>query len=110
MEQSQLEILKMVDSGRITPEKANELLIELFGNIRSDEIYQARFTDSIHESFKTTLSLHRTEKGAESVIEQHKEELRKEWEEDHEGVPKEEINFPYDYHKEWDVIKTKVQE
>lgn len=110
MEQSQLEILKMVASGRITPEKANELLIELFGKIRNDTVYQARYTPSIYESAMTTLSLHRTEQGAEKAVEDHKKQLKQEYEEDYEGIPQKEREFSYDHHKEWDVIKSKIQE
>lgn len=43
-------------------------------------LFEALYNECYHESSYTTISLHRTRKGAETAIEWHKAERQKEWE------------------------------
>lgn len=59
-------------------------------------LYEALYNCMIHESSSATLSLHRTKEGAEKAIEEHKAEIKKEWEDRRENMRKTETKEMYD--------------
>ncbi len=69
-----------------------------------EEVYEFMYTSCIHESAAATLSIHRTRKGAEIAMEQHKYEKRKEYD-------RRQINaVEFGEFERWEITKTKVLE
>lgn len=60
------------------------------------KLYEALYNCMIHESSAATLSLHRTKEGAEKAIEEHKAEVKKEWENRREIMRTTETKETYD--------------
>jgi hypothetical protein len=54
------------------------------------------------ESGVTTISIHKTKKGAKKAMELHKENIKKQWEEECKQYP-EAKEYPYDYDQFWAV-------
>jgi len=74
------------------------------------KVYVALYNPMIHESAYTTLSIHKTRKGAEMAIEFHKNELREEHEDVYRRVPKEQRICDFDSFKDWAVEEYDVQD
>jgi len=72
-------------------------------------LYEFVFSDCIQESPYVTISLHRTRKGAETAMQLHKEEKRKEFYETYQYIDQ---DPPYEFgtFERWDVIETEVLE
>lgn len=62
------------------------------------KVYAALYNPMIEESAWTTISLHRTRKGAEIAMKFHKEKQRKEWEE-HDKWQRKEYGDNYEHMK-----------
>lgn len=68
-------------------------------------IYIAEYNPMIHESGYVTLSLHQTYEGAKKAINQHKEKIKKEWNETYKD---DEEPFSFDQFKDWSITEKTV--
>jgi len=77
----------------------------------TDKIYEFAYTDCIYESAMAAISLHKTEKGAETAMYLHKEEKRKEWIEMF-GMEDEQIktNMEFGKNSAWGVYERELLE
>ena len=66
----------------------------------NNTLYEFLYNSCIHESAAATMSIHRTQKGAEIAMEFHKNEARKKWDEDSE--------FEFGTHEYWGVRPIKL--
>lgn len=71
-------------------------------------IYLAQYNPQIEESAYATLSIHRTEAGAERAIALHKIKIKQEYDKkfDAEYIKK----YPYDKWQDWCVTDSKLEE
>ena len=67
----------------------------------TDKVYEFWYNECIYESSNSSISLHRTKKGAEMAMEFHKEQKRKEHEESYKD--EEDIYGKYDDMCAWGV-------
>lgn len=70
------------------------------------KIFEFRYNSCIHESVMGTISLHKTRKGAEKALQNHKEQEKKEFEELWKG---EEASYLFGDMEHWDVVETEIQ-
>ena len=76
-----------------------------------DIVYEFLYNSSCCESASSTVSIHRTRKGAEIAMEFHRNEKKTEYEElfaNDDEVYK--VEFPYDYDQWWGIRETIVQD
>jgi len=72
-----------------------------------DKIWEFAYTDCIHESMMAAISLHRSEKGAETAMYLHKEEKRQKWKLDY-PTKKEQSEMPFGTHMAWGVYEREL--
>ena len=77
--------------------------------MEEEYVYEFIYSDCIHEGAAATISIHRTQKGAEMAMEFHKEAIRKEFEECAEREPSI-YDSKFDDSRSWDVVKTKLKQ
>lgn len=65
-------------------------------------VYEFLYNSDCCESTASTISIHRTKKGAEMAMEFHKNEKLKEWEAECKVYPQAK-EYPFDYDKWWGV-------
>lgn len=73
-----------------------------------DILWEFLYCPCIHESAASTISLHRTKKGAELAMEFHKAEALKEFNEWQEGLDN--TYFKFGEHEYWEVREIEIQE
>lgn len=74
-------------------------------------LYEALYCFCIYESTYGTLSIHKTKKGAEKAVQQHKDQVKKEHDDMNADFEKEGIeksSFEWDVHQGWDVREIEV--
>lgn len=96
------------NSRRITNNHKNRL------NIITMKIYEALYCCCIHESAYATISLHKTKKGAEKAVREHKKLIKKEWDDSHKGNSKEakyfRSRFKWNGMVDWDIKETELND
>ena len=84
-------------------------IVKEYSRTEEEYIYEALYNPDVNESAPTTISVHKTRKGAEMAIESHKNEMRKEYEKMMDGAEGEMVGcLHYDYGVSWDVVKTRL--
>lgn len=79
-------------------------------------IYEALYCCCIHESSYATISLHKTRKGAEEAIKNHKDEKKRKFDEIYQRairLGKNDIilnSMKFGQHKDWTIGETKLLE
>jgi hypothetical protein len=79
----------------------------------NDYVWAFLYCPCIHESSFATVSLHKTEKGAEIAMEFHKENERKEHEEMYSNLSiseKSELYVEFGNNEAWDIKKLPIEE
>jgi len=78
-----------------------------------DTVYEFLYNSCIHESAAATMSIHRTQKGAEMAMEFHKSEAKKEWDEYNKQCKEAGLStfeFKFGTHEWWGVRPIKILE
>lgn len=70
-------------------------------------VYEFVYSSCIHEDSGHTVSIHKTRRGAEMVLEFHKNELKKEWDEMYAYY---EPPCEFGYMEDWRVRETEIKE
>jgi hypothetical protein len=72
-----------------------------------EKVYEFLYNSSCCESAISTISIHKTRKGAEIAMMFHKNEVKQKW----INSQKEYIDkYPFDFDQDWDIRETKLQE
>lgn len=69
-------------------------------------VYEFLYNSDCCESAARTISIHRTRQGAETAMEFHRYEKKKEYEDDDNECKQE---YPYDYDQWWGIRETELQ-
>jgi hypothetical protein len=69
------------------------------------KVFLAKHNDNIFESTSRTISVHLSREGAEKAIQQHKDEVYKEWEKLDDDDKE---DFSFDWDKSWGVSEVDV--
>ena len=70
-------------------------------------VYEFLYNSDCCESAASTISIHKTKKGAEMAMEFHKNEKLKEWKQECKEYPPAK-EFPFDFHQDWSVRKSEL--
>lgn len=70
-------------------------------------VYEFLYNSSCCESAAATMSIHKTQKGAEIAMEFHKNEKLKQWEEECKQYPPAK-EFPFDYDQWWEINESEL--
>ena len=65
-------------------------------------VYEFLYNSDYCESAASTISIHKTKKGAEMAMENHKNEILKEWEKERKEYPHTK-EYPFDFDQWWGV-------
>jgi hypothetical protein len=69
------------------------------------KVYLAKYNDCTFESTSRTLSVHLSREGAEKAVQQHKDEVYKEWDKLDDDDKE---DFSFDWDKSWGVSEVDV--
>ena len=69
------------------------------------KVFLAKHNDNIFESSSATLSVHLSREGAEKAVQEHKDEVYKEWEKLDDDDKE---DFSFDWDKSWGVSEVDV--
>ena len=75
-------------------------------------VYEFLYNPDIYENCSSTISIHKTRRGAEMAMEFHKAETKKKFDEMIDGVEEGEMicELHYDDAQRWDIRETELQE
>lgn len=74
-------------------------------NTNKTIVYEFLYNSDCHESTASTISIHKTRKGAEMAMEFHKNEKRNDWKKEYEDYSK---DFPFDYDQWWGIRESEL--
>jgi hypothetical protein len=77
-----------------------------------DIVYEFLYNSSCCESAAHTMSIHKTQRGAEIAMEFHRNEKKNEYDELMNGYYDEEYKeeYPYDFDQWWEIRETELQD
>lgn len=84
-------------------------IVKEYSQTEEEYVYEALYNPDVNESVPTTISVHKTRKGAEMAVEFHKNEMREEYEKMMDESEGEMVSYlHYDHGVSWDVVKTRL--
>lgn len=75
--------------------------------MEKEYVYEFLYNPDVCESCSSTVSIHKTRRGAEMAMEFHRAEAKREWEEVCEEYPSC-GDYPFDYNKWWGIVETEL--
>lgn len=72
-----------------------------------EKVYEFLYNACCWESSAATMSIHKTERGANAAMESHKKEVKKNYDKMDDDYKK---DFDWDYDKKWIVRETKLKD
>jgi hypothetical protein len=75
-------------------------------NLTMETVFEFLYSS---ENSYNTMSIHRTQKGAEIALEFHKNKIKKEWEKENMSDSEREA-FPFDFDQSWGIRETKLED
>ena len=72
-------------------------------------VYEFLYNPSTSESVSKTMSIHRTQKGAEMAMEFHRKRVYDDWLQECEEYPHAE-NYPFGFDQDWGVVETELKD
>ena len=75
--------------------------------MEKEYVYEFLYNPDVYESCPSTVSIHKTRRGAEMAMEFHRAEVKREWEEVCEEYPSW-GDYPFDYNKWWGIVETEL--
>jgi hypothetical protein len=76
----------------------------------SEIVWEFLYNSSCCESSSATMSIHRSQKGAEMAMEFHKAEIKKNYDRVNEDDEEYKQDFPFDYDQWWGIRATSLQD